>query len=312
MIIHNDINLFQAVNPVITIGTFDGVHHGHKEVIGKLKDIASDVNGESVIFTFYPHPRLVVSAHESNLRLLTTFSEKAHQLELAGIDHLVVYPFTIDFAELTYENFISNILINKLNLHTLVIGHDHRLGKNREGTYENIISLSKKLHFNVEKIDTYLINGIDISSSKIRTALQKGEIEKANNFLGYNYQLTGIVTDGNQIGRNIGFPTANIITADHSKLIPGEGVYAVMVDFEEKKYNGMLNIGFRPTVDENADHRTVEVHIFNFEGDIYQKEITISFLKRIRNEKKFNSIEELRLQLIEDQKTVEGIFLANI
>jgi len=311
MIIHNDINLFQAVNPVITIGTFDGVHHGHKEVIGKLKEIASNVKGESVIFTFYPHPRLVVSAHESNLRLLTTFTEKTYQLELAGIDHLVVYPFTIDFAELTYENFISNILIEKLNLHTLVIGHDHRLGKNREGTYENVISLSKKLHFNVEKIDTYLINGIDISSSKIRTALQKGEIEKANDYLGYNFQLTGIVTNGNQIGRNIGFPTANIIATDHSKLIPGEGVYAVMVDLDGKQYNGMMNIGFRPTIEVNADHRIVEVHIFNFEGNIYQKEITISFRKRIRNEKKFNSVEELRLQLVEDQKTVEEIFLVN-
>jgi riboflavin kinase/FMN adenylyltransferase len=307
MLIHNDINLFKAVNPVITIGTFDGVHHGHKEVIAKLKEIADRVHGESVIFTFYPHPRLVVSAHESNLRLLTTFNEKAHQLELAGIDHLVVYPFTIDFAELTYEKFISDILIKKLNLHTLVIGHDHRLGKNREGTYDNVISLSKKLHFNVEKIDTFLINGVDISSSKVRTALQKGEIEKANEFLGYPYQLTGMVTNGSQVGRNIGFPTANIIAADHSKLVPGEGVYAVMVEVEGKQYNGMLNIGFRPTINANADHRTVEVHLFNFEDNIYKKEITISFLKRIRSEKKFDSVEELKIQLIEDQKTVEKI-----
>jgi riboflavin kinase / FMN adenylyltransferase len=307
MLIHNDINLFKAENPVITIGTFDGVHQGHKKVIGKLNKIASSVNGESVIFTFYPHPRLVVSAHESNLRLITTFTEKAHQLELAGIDHLVVYPFTIDFAELTYDKFISEILIKKLGLHTLVIGHDHRLGKNREGTFENVISLSKKLHFNVEKIDTFLINGIDISSSKIRAALQNGEIEKANDYLGYHYQLSGIVTTGNQIGRNIGFPTANIITADHSKLVPSEGVYAVFVTVEGKQYKGMLNIGFRPTIDINADHRTIEVHIFDFEDNIYQKEITITFEKKIRNERRFDSIEELRLQLIEDQKLIEKI-----
>jgi len=307
MLIHNDINLFKAENPVITIGTFDGVHEGHKKVIGRLNDIAASVHGESVIFTFYPHPRLVVSAHESNLRLLTTFTEKAHQLELAGIDHLVVYPFTIDFAELTYEKFIADILIKKLNLHTLVIGHDHRLGKNREGTYDNIISLSRKLHFTVEKIDTFLINGIDISSSKIRTALQRGEIEKANDYLGYNYQITGNVTNGNQIGRNIGFPTANIITTDHSKLIPSEGVYAVIVTVEDKQYQGMLNIGFRPTIDQNADHRTIEVHIFNFEENIYNKEITISFKKRIRSERKFNSIEELRLQLVDDQQLIEKI-----
>jgi riboflavin kinase / FMN adenylyltransferase len=307
MLIHNDINLFKAENPVITIGTFDGVHEGHKKVIGKLNEIAAAVNGESVIFTFYPHPRLVVSAHESNLRLITTFTEKAEQLELAGIDHLVVYPFTIDFAELTYEKFINDILIKKLNLHTLVIGHDHRLGKNREGTFDNIISLSKKLHFNVEKIDTFLINGVDISSSKIRNALQHGEIEKANDYLGYNYQLSGIVSNGNQIGRDIGFPTANIITTDHSKLIPTEGVYAVLVTVDDKQYHGMLNIGFRPTIDANADHRTIEVNIFNFEDDIYQKEITISFKKRIRDERRFDSIEDLRLQLVEDQKMIEKI-----
>jgi riboflavin kinase/FMN adenylyltransferase len=307
MLIHNDINLFKAKNPVITIGTFDGVHRGHKKVIDKLNDIAASVDGESVIFTFYPHPRLVVSAHESNLRLLTTFVEKSHQLELAGIDHLVVFPFTIDFAELTYDKFITEILIKKLNLHTLVIGHDHRLGKNREGTFNNIITLSKKHSFNVEKIETFLIDGIDISSSKIRTALQKGEVEKASHYLGYDYQLAGTVTDGNQIGRNIGFPTANIIATDHSKLIPAEGVYAVTVDVDGKQYKGMLNIGFRPTIDINADHRTIEVNIFDFEGDIYQKEITISFKKRIRDEKKFNSIEELRLQLITDQKCVEEL-----
>lgn len=307
MFIHNDINLFKAENPVITIGTFDGVHQGHKKVIGKLNEIAASVNGESVIFTFYPHPRLVVSAHESNLRLLTTFTEKTQQLELAGIDHLVVYPFTIDFAELTYEKFITEILIKKLNLHTLVIGHDHRLGKNREGTFDNVIALSKKLHFNVEKIDTFLINGTDISSSKIRTALQKGEIEKANQYLGYNYQLSGNVTSGNQIGRNIGFPTANIITTDPSKLVPAEGVYAVKVNVDGKEYNGMLNIGFRPTIAINADHRTIEVHLFHFEEDIYQKEIIITFRKRIRDEQKFDSIEELRQQLINDQKTAEEI-----
>ncbi|HQN93019.1 MAG TPA: bifunctional riboflavin kinase/FAD synthetase [Prolixibacteraceae bacterium] len=308
MLIHHDINLFKATNPVITIGTFDGVHLGHKQVISRLNNLARNVQGESVIFTFYPHPRLVVSAHESNLRLLTTFEEKARLIEEAGIDHLVVYPFTIDFAELTYEQFIREILIEKLGLHTLVIGHDHRLGKNREGTFDNVVALSQKLHFGVEKIETFLINNVDISSSKVRNALQKGEIEKANEYLGYNYQLTGTVASGSQIGRNIGFPTANIVTADFSKLIPDEGVYAVTVSFEGKTYNGMLNIGYRPTIDANADHRTIEVHIFAFEGDIYQKEITIKFLKRIRDEKKFASIEDLRLQLIEDRKTVESLF----
>jgi riboflavin kinase/FMN adenylyltransferase len=170
--IHNDIDFFEAVNPVITIGTFDGVHLGHRKVIDQLNRIADEVGGESVVFTFYPHPRLVVSANDSSLRLLSTFNEKATQLEIAGVDHLVVYPFSIDFAELTYDKFIKEILIAKLHLHTLVIGHDHRLGKNREGTFNSILSLSKRLSFQVEKIDTFLISDIEISSSKIRTSLQ--------------------------------------------------------------------------------------------------------------------------------------------
>jgi riboflavin kinase / FMN adenylyltransferase len=305
--IHNDIDFFEAANPVITIGTFDGVHLGHRKVIDQLKRIAESVSGESVVFTFYPHPRLVVSANESNLRLLTTFSEKAEQLELAGVDHLVVYPFTIDFAELTYDQFISEILIKKLHMHTLVIGYDHRLGKNREGTYNNIVALAKKFSFNVEKIDTFLIKGIDISSSKIRAALQKGEIETANLFLGYTYSLQGEVTEGNRIGRGIGFPTANILIGDRYKLIPAEGVYAVTVQYGKELFKGMLNIGFRPTIELNADHRTIEVNIFNFDRDIYQEELTIFFHHRIRSEQKFKSIEELRSQLVIDREHIEKL-----
>ena len=192
-------------------------------------------------------------------------------------------------------------------MHTLVIGHDHRLGRNREGTFENILNLSGQLNFNVEQIDTFLVDGVDISSSKIRLALQKGEIEKANRFLGYNYQITGNVTTGNQVGRNIGFPTANIITTDHSKLIPAVGVYAVKILIDGSYYDGMLNIGYRPTINSNADHRTIEVHIFNFEQDIYKKEISVSFCKRIRDEKKFDSVDELKNQLVEDKKTAKRI-----
>jgi riboflavin kinase / FMN adenylyltransferase len=310
--INNDIDLFEAVNPVITIGTFDGVHLGHRKVIAQLNEIAATVGGESVVFTFYPHPRLVVSANESNLRLLSTFDEKANLLELAGVDHLVVYPFTIDFAELTYDQFIKDILIKKLHLNTLVLGHDHRLGKNREGTFNNIISLTRQLSFKVEKIDTFLIDNIDISSSKIRVALQKGEIEKANSFLGYSYSLQGVVTEGNKIGRSIGFPTANLVSGDHFKLIPAEGVYAVSVQCEGEMFKGMLNIGFRPTLEINADHRTIEVNIFNFDRDIYQKEITVYFHRRIRSEQKFGSIEELKNQLIIDRDNIEKLFSDHI
>jgi len=305
--IHNDIDLFKARNPVITIGTFDGVHLGHRKVINQLNAIADSIQGESVVFTFYPHPRLVVSANESNLRLLSTFDEKVKQLELAGVDHLVVYPFTIDFAELTYDQFISEILIKKLHMHTLVLGHDHRLGKNREGTYNNIVSLAQNLSFEVEKIDTFLISDIDISSSKIRIALQKGEIEKANSFLGYTYSLQGIVAEGNKIGREIGFPTANIVSGDPFKLIPAVGVYAVTVSSGGELFKGMLNIGFRPTLEMNADHRTIEVNIFNFDRDIYQKEISVYFHSRVRAEQKFGSVEELRKQLVVDREHIEEL-----
>jgi riboflavin kinase / FMN adenylyltransferase len=312
--IHYVIDSFEALNPVITIGTFDGVHLGHRKVIDRLKEIASSVGGETVVFTFYPHPRMVVSANESNLRLLSTFTEKAHQLELSGIDHLVVFPFTIDFAELTYDEFIKEILIDKLHLHTLVVGHDHRLGKNREGTFENIVSLSKKLSFSVEKIETYLFDEVDVSSTKIRNALQMGDVDVANGFLGYIYSLHGTVIEGSKLGRSIGFPTANIQSSDPYKLIPAEGVYAVTVLVKGEHYKGMLNIGFRPTLHLNADNRTIEVHIFGFEGDIYHEEITIFFEKRTRSEHKFVDIEALKVQLAIDRKEIleilEGVDLS--
>jgi len=305
--IHYVIDSFEARNPVITIGTFDGVHLGHRKVIDRLKEIASSAEGETVVFTFYPHPRMVVSASESSLRLLSTFNEKADQLEQAGIDHLVVFPFTIEFAELTYDEFIKEILIDKLHLHTLVVGHDHRLGKNREGSFENILSLSKRLSFNVEKIETYLFDEVDVSSTKIRNALQKGEVDVANRYLGYTFSLHGTVTEGNKLGRSIGFPTANIQASDPYKLIPAEGVYAVTILVKGKLYKGMLNIGFRPTLYFNADNRTIEVHIFDFSEDIYSKEISIFFYKRTRNEQKFANIEALKNQLSIDREQIMRI-----
>jgi riboflavin kinase/FMN adenylyltransferase len=208
---------------------------------------------------------------------------------------------------MTYDQFIREVLIKKLHLHTLVLGHDHRLGKNREGTYNNIIALSKTLTFEVEKIDTFYINNVDISSSKIRSALQKGEIEKANRYLGYAYYLQGMVVEGNKIGKGIGFPTANIVACDHYKLIPTEGVYAVSVLVEGELFKGMLNIGYRPTLEMNADHRTIEVNIFNFDRDIYQKEVTVYFHQRVRSEQKFGSIEELRNQLVIDRDQIEKL-----
>ncbi|MBN1925807.1 MAG: bifunctional riboflavin kinase/FAD synthetase [Prolixibacteraceae bacterium] len=302
MKIHNDIDRFKASKPVITIGTFDGVHLGHRKVIGQLNDIARRTGGESVVFTFYPHPRLVVSPHEANLRLLTTLDEKQKLLEAAGVDHMIVYPFTREFASLTYRQFIADILLERMNMDTLVFGHDHRLGKGRQGTYENIVELASEMGFSVEKIDTFIVDESHVSSSKIREALLNGEIEVANIHLGYSYSIPGNVTLGNQIGRSIGFPTANIETLDPHKLIPAEGVYAVTVMLDGKIYKGMLNIGYRPTLYKNADHRTVEVHIFDFCDDIYKKDIVVSLHTRIRDEKKFDSINHLKVQLTADRE----------
>jgi riboflavin kinase / FMN adenylyltransferase len=307
LIIHREIKHFKAVNPVVTIGTFDGVHLGHRKVIEQLNRIANQVDGESVIFTFYPHPRFVVAKKEANLRLLTTLEEKIEQLSKTGIGHLVIYPFNDRFAALTYQEFVNGILLEKLNMHTLVVGHDHRLGKNREGTYENLVSLSNEKGYKVQKIDALLIDEIDISSTKIRNALQQGDVAKANHFLGYTFSLNGRVAVGNMLGRKIGFPTANIEANDSSKLIPARGVYAVTIEVEGKLYPAMLNIGYRPTVNTNADNRTIEAHIIGFDQDIYQNEVTVYFQQRVRDEKKFGSFEELKAQLLVDKEVIEKI-----
>jgi riboflavin kinase/FMN adenylyltransferase len=304
LIVHQGIDGFIAKNPVITIGTFDGVHLGHRKVIDQLNSIAQAINGESVLFTFYPHPRLVISPDNSNLRLITTLDEKTRRLEKAGIDHMMVYPFTKEFAALSYEEFIEEVLIKKMGMKILVVGHDHRLGKNREGSFENIIELSKKLNFEVRKIEALLIDAVDISSSIIRNALQKGEVDKVKKYLGYAFTINGKVATGNQIGRKISFPTANIETTDPHKIIPAEGVYAITLAVNDKIYRAMLNIGIRPTIDTNADHRTIEAHIFDFNEDIYGQEVTICFHHRIRDEKKFDGLNDLKTQLKQDQINV--------
>lgn len=304
MIIHRNIDTFTGKNTVITIGTFDGVHLGHRKVIDTLNEIAQKNSGESLIFTFYPHPRLIFSPNDQSLRLITTLEEKVRKLEEAGVDHLVVYPFTKEFAALGYQEFIETILIGKLKMKTLIVGHDHRLGRNREGTFEKISDLTKRLPFQVAQIETFLVDGVDISSSKIRFALQTGDIPLVNNFLGYTFSLQGKVVEGNMVGRKIGFPTANIEASDPYKIIPEEGVYAVYVELDGILHKAMLNIGYRPTISSNADHRTIEAHIFDFNADIYQKEVNVYFIERIRSEHRFNSLEELKLQLSSDKETV--------
>ncbi len=301
-----------ALNPIVTIGTFDGVHLGHREVISELKRHCTLSGGESVVFTFEPHPRIVISPQEDSLRLLSTKSEKIRLMEKIGIDHLVIYPFTKEFSKLTYDEFVSEILVKGMNISSLVVGYDHRFGKGRQGDFNSLEMLSKSLNFKVEQLSQLVVDNKVVSSTKIRQALEEGNISKANHFLGYQYSLSGKVIEGNQIGRKIGFPTANIDTYDRHKLVPADGVYAVLVESGGRILKGMLNIGIRPTVNYNADHKSIEVHIFNFDEDIYNSDITILFVEKIRNEQKFEGIELLKEQLINDQKIAIGILSAII
>lgn len=311
MRIYNNIHNFKAKKPVITIGTFDGVHKGHHIVLDRLKEIAHKTGGETVVFTFYPHPRLVLTPEEKNLRLLTTLDEKIGLLRQANIHHLIVYPFTEEFAKMSYADFVKKILVDEIKTDYLVVGYDHRFGKNREGGYEYLQNCAENYGFNIEKLDVLLMNEVNISSTRIRNALESGDIYVANQFLGYRYTLNGKVVEGQKLGRTIGFPTANIESSDIHKLIPGYGVYAVEVEIDGKIFMGMLNIGTRPTFNQNADQRSIEVNIFDFDDEIYGKEVTLTFVGKIRDEKKFPGKEALVQQLHLDKESAYRIISGN-
>lgn len=308
MKVHTDLHNFSALNPVVTIGTFDGVHLGHKKVIKRLQELAKDVNGETVIFTFYPHPRLVLNTHQDELRLINTLEEKKVLLEAAGVDHLVIYPFTLEFSKLSYTDFVEKILVGQIGMKSLVVGYDHKFGYKRKGTYEDLKVYADKLNFNIEQLEVLNVDTIDISSTKIRQALAAGDIQTTNKYLGHRYFIKGIVVDGKKLGHEIGFPTANIDPQESYKLVPKDGVYAVKVEIDEVMYKGMLNIGFRPTVNHQMDNRSIEVNIFDFDQNIYYKNISIYFYKRIRNEKMFKGIDALKEQLVKDKETVLAFF----
>ncbi|HNX55696.1 MAG TPA: bifunctional riboflavin kinase/FAD synthetase [Prolixibacteraceae bacterium] len=310
MKIHRDLENFKAKNPVVTIGTFDGVHLGHRKIISRLQELARAVDGESVIFTFDPHPRKVVAPSETNLRLLTSLDEKISLFERAGIDHLVVYPFTLEFAQLSYEQFVEQILVGKIHTKSLVVGYDHKFGKGRAGDFDLLKSCADRLGFQIEKLDVLLINESNVSSTKIREAIQLGDFETANAYLGYQFTLHGTVVEGQKIGRTINYPTANVDTSDPDKIIPGYGVYAVRVSVRNQEYRGMLNIGSRPTVNHNADHRTVEVNILDFDDDIYGEPIEVVFYHKLREEQKFASLDALKEQLAKDRVNTNAFFSA--
>lgn len=306
MKIYEGLDGFQPVsNAVVTSGTFDGVHLGHQKIIQRIREIARAVQGETVLITFWPHPRLVLYPTEHHLRLLSTFEEKANLLRQFGIDHLVTIPFTQEFSQLTSREFIEKVLVEKIQTKKLVIGYDHRFGKNREGSFEYLQEHCGEFGFDLEEISRQDVDDIGVSSTKIRKALESGDIKTANNYLGRSYELNGLVVKGQQIGRSIGFPTANIHIPNDYKLIPHDGVYAVEAKVDGQLYKAMLNIGNRPTVD--GSKKTVEAHLFDFQGDLYNKLITVYFREFIREERKFESLEALKNQLIRDQKTAKSI-----
>ncbi|MCX6227652.1 MAG: bifunctional riboflavin kinase/FAD synthetase [Bacteroidia bacterium] len=307
MQIHYDLNKFKANKAVVTIGTFDGVHLGHREVITELKRLSALSNGESVIFTFDPHPRKVLAPDESSLRLLSTTQEKIRLMDSLGIDHLVIYPFTTEFSRLSYDEFVTQILVNQLKMSILVVGYDHRFGQGRKGDFHSLQTLSNSLGFKVEQLSQLSVDNQTVSSSKIRMALDAGEVKLAKNYLGYNYTLTGEVVEGQKLGRQLGFPTANIDTHDSTKQVPQDGVYAVMVEVAGVLHQGMVNIGVRPTVNSNADHKTIEVHILDFNQDIYHTDITLHFVDKIREEQRFDGLDQLKKQLEQDQLTAQNI-----
>ncbi|MCF8257225.1 MAG: bifunctional riboflavin kinase/FAD synthetase [Flavobacteriales bacterium] len=297
MRVFRSIDAFEKVNrAVVTTGTFDGVHIGHRRIIGRMTELARKVDGESVLLTFDPHPRMVLFPDDHGLQLLSTLDEKIALLEEAGIDNLIVHPFTKEFSRISSMDFVRKILADQLGTHRLVIGYDHHFGRNREGSFEHLKEYGPLYGFEVEEIPAQEVDDVSVSSTKVRRALAEGDVATASEYLGADYRLSGQVVEGRRLGRTLGFPTANIRVSDPHKLIPANGVYAANMHINGKKFGAMLNIGYRPTVD-TIPTRTIEAHIFDFDGDLYGASVEVRFRSRIRDERKFDSVDELRMQL---------------
>jgi riboflavin kinase / FMN adenylyltransferase len=297
--IFHSINEFHSdKKTILTLGTFDGVHIGHAAILKKLTQNTADGKFESAVLTFFPHPRMVLQG-KSDLKLLNTINEKIDLLEKIGIENLIIHPFDANFSQLSAEEFVKTVLVDQLHIQKIIIGYDHRFGKNRTANIDDLTAFGLKYGFEVEQISAQEINDISISSTKIRTALEDGEINLANEYLGYSYFLSGTVVKGKQLGRTIGFPTANIELEEEYKLVPKNGVYIVAAEIDGKSVYGMMNIGFNPTV--QGKKRTIEVHFFDFDSDIYDRHIRVAILQRIRSEEKFESVELLKIQLGKDK-----------
>lgn len=307
MNIYHSVDDFPAdIKTIVTIGTFDGVHKGHKTIIDRINNIARRKGLNSVLLTFDPHPRHVIYPDDQELKLIYTIEEKIEALSKTGLQNLVFHKFTKEFSRTKSVNFIRDILVNKLNMKYMVVGFNHHFGKNREGTYDNLLELSDLYAFKIEKIKPQNVGDVTISSTKIRHAILAGEFGKVNSYLSCNFPIKGRVVHGNNIGSSIGFPTANIEIESAYKILPKNGVYAVKVFVKQQQYFGMLNLGNRPSVVD--DSFTIEVHLFNFNTIIYDQYLRIEFVKRIRDEKKFLDLEKLKSQLKIDEINCKQIF----
>ncbi len=302
MIIHDGYKDLDLKKPVVTMGIFDGVHSGHRSLIDHLVRRARETGGEAVVVTFNPHPRLVLPGKKEGLSFLSTIDEKKRLLEETLIDHLIIIKFDMDLGNLEARDFIKQILVDKIGVKYFIIGYDHHFGKSRKGDFNIVRKCGEAYDFIVEQVSEVTMAGEIISSSAIREALLSGRLEEANKWLGYIYSLSGTVVGGRKLGRSLGFPTANIKPDDNNKLIPADGVYAVEVQLDDKKMPGMLSIGFNPTVNENPDKRSIEVNIFNFDGELYDRDIRINFRFRMRDEIRFENLNALTEQMKLDKQ----------
>lgn len=300
-LIHENISLN---HPVATIGIFDGVHSGHRFILEQLSQEAAAHGGESVVVTLWPHPQITLNRDLNNFKLLHTREEKIRELEGCGIDHLIFIPFDKEIASLTACEFVQNYLVDRLGIEVLLLGYDNRFGRDRKGDPEGLAMCANRNNFRIEKLPEFNARQGRVSSTLIREAILKGELKQAEQMLGYHYYLSGNIVEGNHIGRKMGFPTANIHPNDAYKLIPMNGVYAIRAELRGNVYGGMLNIGFRPTIDSSAAVKTIEAHLFEVSGDFYEEQVVIHFVQRVRDEMKFSGLEALKEQLERDKKNI--------
>jgi len=307
--VNNVFNFTSQEKTFVTIGTFDGVHFGHQKIIEKLVLEAKKEGKKSVVLTFFPHPRMVLQK-EASIELINTIEERAKLLEKTGLDYLIIHPFSKEFSRTTALEFVRDFLVNQLNISKLIIGYDHHFGKNREGNIKQLTEYSQLYDFTVEEIPAQDIDDVSVSSTKIRRALHAGNLKTANNYLGYNFMINGVVVNGKQLGGKIGYPTANIDVKESYKLIPKTGVYVVKSEIDNETIYGMMNIGNRPTLD--GKHQTIEVHFFDFNKDLYHQSLTVELIYFLRDEHKFDSIDSLIHQLKIDENTARNYIKNNL